>query len=195
MMKSVETHFTIPMKTQSFKTLAFIFLSTAGLYAQNSRMKDAATHEQLALTYRKATQEDPTRHLTPVKGEDPSVVNRPKDIVSESDVICFNGMATLVPKRAILNMPANMADRLKFKPGGKLLGWADFYAQNRGWITTVEVSRVQAEGNKAIAEEISNRIGKSANLVVATYMGGPISVLPLKVPDPAKIPAVTANAK
>ena len=153
------------------------------------QMRDAATHEQLALKYRKALQEDPFRNMTPAKVGAPSVTDQPKDIVSESDVICFNGMATLVPKRAILNMPANMADRLKFKPGGKLLSWADFYAQNRGWITTVEVNQRQAEGNKAIPEEISTRIGKSSNLVVATYMGGPISVLPLKVP------AVTANTK
>ena len=157
--------------------------------ARVHRMRDAATHGQLALTYRKALQEDPFRNMPPAKVEPPSDASRPRDIISESDVICFNRMATLVPKHAILNLPVKMADRLKFKPGGKLLCWADFYAQNRGWITTVEVSKVQAEGNKAIPEEISTRIGKSSNLVVATYMGGPISVLPLKVP------AETANAK
>jgi hypothetical protein len=150
--------------------------------APATRMRDAATHEELALAYRKASQEDPMRNMQPAQGEDPSVVNRPKDIVSESDVICFGGMATLVPKRAILNLPPKMADRLKFQPGCKLMGWAEFYENNRGWITTVEVSRVQAEGNKALPEEIVTRIGKSANLVVATYQAGPISVLPLKVP-------------
>lgn len=150
--------------------------------APASQMRDAATHDQLSLAYRKASQQDPMRNMQPAKGEDPSVVNRPKDIVSESDVICYNGMATLVPKRAILNMPAAMRDRLKFQPGVQLMGWADFHAQNRGWITTVEVSRVQAEGNEALKEEISDRISKSSSLVVATFMGGPISVLPLKVP-------------
>ena len=147
-----------------------------------TQMRDAATHDQLALTYRKVSQEDPMRHMQPAKGVDPSVVNRPKDIISESDVICYNGMATLVPKRAILALPAAMKDRLKFQPGGKLLSWADFYAQNRGWITTVEVTRIQAQGNEALKEEITDRIGKSTNLLVATYMGGPISVLPLKIP-------------
>ena len=43
-------------------------------------MRDAATHEQLALAYRKASQENPMRNLQPIKGEDPSVVNRPKDL-------------------------------------------------------------------------------------------------------------------
>jgi hypothetical protein len=154
-------------------------------WSQASRMgemRDASTHEQLAMTYRKASQEDPMRNMQPAKGVDPSTVNQPKDILSESDIICFNGTATLVPKRAILNLPASMQGRLKFLPGSKLMTWTDFYTLNRGWISTVEVSRVQAEGNEALNEEISTRIGKSSNLVVATYKGGPISVLPLKVP-------------
>lgn len=154
-------------------------------WSQASRMgemRDASTHEQLAMTYRKAAQQDPMRNMPPAKGVDPSTANQPKDILSESDVICFNGTATLVPKRAILNLPASMQGRLKFLPGSKLMTWTDFFTLNRGWISTVEVSRVQAEGNEALKEEISTRISKSSNLVVATYKGGPISVLPLKAP-------------
>lgn len=154
-------------------------------WSQASRMgemRDASTHAQLAMTHRKASQEDPMRNMQPAKGVDPSTANQAKDILSESDVICFNGTATLVPKRAILNLPASMQGRLKFLPGSKLMTWMDFYTLNRGWISTVEVSRSQAEGNEAMKEEISTRIGKSSNLVVATYKGGPISVLPLKVP-------------
>jgi hypothetical protein len=81
-----------------------------------------------------------------------------------------------------MGVPKNLADRLKFQPGSRIQSWEEFYSQNRGWITTVEVSRVQAEGNSPIAEEIAARIGKSMNLVVAVYKGGPISVLPPKVP-------------
>lgn len=156
---------------------------TLEAWSQNAAevpMCDAATHQQLVDAYR--SQKDPMRDMKHIKGSDPSLVNPPKDLISESDILCFRGMATLVPKRAILNIPKNLADRLKFQAGSGIQSWADFYAQNRGWITTVEVSRVQAEGNKALAEEISSRIGKSSNLVVATYQGGPISVLPLKVP-------------
>jgi hypothetical protein len=145
-------------------------------------MRDASTHEQLVMTYRKAAQQDPMRKMQPAKGVDPSVVNQPKDILSSSDIICYNGMATLVPKRAILNLPVAMQARLKFQPGSKLINWTDFHALNRGWISTMEVSRPQAEGNEAFKEEISTRISKSGNLVVATYKGGPISVLPRKVP-------------
>jgi len=153
---------------------------------QPGRMRDAATHDQLARTYREFSQQNPMRNLKPSEGVDPSTVNRPKDILSESDIICFNGLATLVPKRAILTLPESMKDRLEFRPGSKLVGWLDFYAANRGWINTMEVSRSQAEGNEVFKEEVSERIGKSKNLLVATYLGGPISVLPPKVTAPAE---------
>ena len=125
------------------------------------------------------------RKMEPAKGADPSKVNQPKDLLSQSDILCFGEMATLVPKRAILHVPAKLAERLKFVPGAKILSWASFHAENRGWITTVEVSRVQAEGNQPLAEDVSERLKNSAHLVVATYQGGPISVLPLKVAPPA----------
>ncbi len=145
-------------------------------------MRDGMTQEQLALLYRQATQQDPMRKQTPTKGPDPSVVNRPKDLVSESDTICFNGNVALVPKRAVLMIPKNLVDRLKYQPGAKLMSWGDFYAINRGWITTVEVSRLQAEGNSPLAEEIQKQLLKTGNLVIATYQTGPISVLPAKAP-------------
>jgi hypothetical protein len=163
--------------------IAAILPASAADNPPGPRMRDAATHEQLVMTYRQASNEDPMRHMPPAKGSDPSIVNLPKDLVADSDILCFGGSATLVPKRAILNMPKNLADRLKFQPGSKIQSWSDFFALNRGWITTVEVSRIQAEGNKPLEVEISDRVRKSANLVVATYQGGPISVLPPKVPQ------------
>jgi len=147
------------------------------------QIRDAATHEQLSISYRKAQQEDPMAKLKETTGNDPSIVNLPQDLMSSSDIICFGGAATLVPKRAMLNMPAKMQERMQFVPGSKLMSWADFFAVNRGWISTVEVSREQAEGNKAMDEATTERIGKSQNLVIATYKGGPISVLPLKVEE------------
>ena len=178
--------------------LALLAPAAYSQVAAKPRMRDAATHEQLSLAMRKAEQADPMRHLTPAKGADPTLVNQPQDILATSDIICFNGDATLVPKRAIMSMPNNLKDRMKFLPGSKIMGWADFYAKNRGWITTIEVSRAQAEGNKALDEETSKKISKSTSLIVATYQGGPISVLPPKVPAEGAAPAptpTTAQAK
>jgi hypothetical protein len=150
--------------------------------------RDAATHQQLVAVLKRAQQNDPMGDMQAARGDDPSKVNKPVDLLEQSDVIAFNGIATLVPKRAILALPARYKERSQIEPGSKIVGWLDFYANNRGWITTVEVSRAQAEGNAEIAEEIRDRISKSSNLVVATYMGGPISVLPPKVPEPNEEP-------
>lgn len=148
-------------------------------------MRDAPTHDDLVVKARKAAAlTDPMQHLAKSEGADPSKANQPENLLDQSDIVCFNGLATLVPKRAILATPSAHKERLTFKPGSKIVPWAEFYQQNRGWIHTIEVSRSQAEGNHALAEETTSRIAKSRNLVVATFKGGPISVLPLKVPPP-----------
>jgi hypothetical protein len=170
---------------KSFILISFVTsISTIHLWAEskdNRPMRDTITREELAIKSRQASLENPMRKLSLAKGPDPSLVNQPKDLISESDVICFNGAVTLVPKRAILQIPKNLEDRFKYQKGAKLMSWADFYALNRGWITTVEVSRIQAEGNSPIPEETQQQMVKSGNLIVATYQSGPISVLPLKV--------------
>ncbi len=147
-----------------------------------SPMRDSVTREQLVLMYRQASQNDPMRKQVPTKGQDPSVINQPKSLISQSDTLCYNGAVTLVPKRAVLQTPKNLVDRLKYVPGAKLMTWSEFYALNRGWITTVEVTRLQAEGNNSLTAETKKQLVKSGNLIVATFQGGPISVLPLKVP-------------
>ena len=147
-------------------------------------MRDAATHEQLARQWSQTQQDDPMKLLPAAQGKDPAG-KPPKDLLSQSDILCFGGMATLVPKHAILLIPKAMAGRTQFAAGSTLLGWTEFYAQNRGWITTVEVTSEQAEGHAPLAGDITKRYSDGSNLVVATYQGGPISVLPLKAPLPA----------
>ena len=146
------------------------------------QMQDAETHEQIVLKLRKAEQVNPMLHMQPSTGADPAKVNRPESLLGNSDIVCFGGMAVLVPKRAILQIPEKLADRLKFQPGAQFQSWADFYAANRGWITTVEVTPAQAEGSLELEKDARERLQKSSNLIVATYKGGPISVLPLKIP-------------
>lgn len=161
----------------------------AGLRAETVKMRDAATHEQLSAALQKPGQRDPMVTLKPSVGIDPASVNRPKDILSDSDILCFGAYATLVPKRAILQIPKNFADRMGLQPRARIQNWADFFAANRGWITTVEVSRTQAQGKEPIADETRKQMVKSGNLIVATYKGGPISVLPPVVPVVAAPPA------
>lgn len=183
------------------KKLTFLLtpaLAFAGITAASAQqetkpvMRDAATHEQLVVALRKAEQNDPMKKLPTTQGEDPSVVNRSKDILEDSDIISFRGVATLVPKRAVLQIPGSCSERMKLEPGARIIPWAEFYAANRGWITTVEVSRPQAEGNVPLAEESTKMMSTCRNLVIATYQGGPISVLPRKEqpkPETTQTPA------
>ncbi|MEI6673655.1 MAG: hypothetical protein WCO57_00600 [Verrucomicrobiota bacterium] len=176
--------------------LALVTLLPTGIGAQEAPvMQDAVTHEQLAERLPRIQQEDPMKQLPEATGEDPAKTP-PEDLLSQSDVLCFGGMATLVPKRAILLQPKPLANRRQFLRGSTLMGWSEFYAKNRGWITTVEVSRAQAEGNEPLAADVTTRLKDSSALVVATYLGGPISVLPLKPPPPEKTAApATSTAK
>lgn len=159
-----------------------VLSSMAQTPAPARQMRDVPSHQNVLLERRKALQTDPMKHLAVATGEDPSKASRTTDILAESDIISFRGMATLVPKRAILQTPKAYAGHLKMEPGAKFVSWSEFYAANRGWITTVEVRREQAEGNEPVAEETQKFLSTSRNLVVATFKGGPISVLPLKEP-------------
>lgn len=165
--------------------------------AEPLKMRDATSHEQLAATLRSSESDDPMRGMSVVETKDPSKENQPVDILESSDIICFNGLATLVPKRAILQVPSSCRGRLSFVPGSKILSWDRFLESNRGWISTIEVSRLQAEGGEMLDEKTRERISKSGNLIVATFKGGPISVLPPRsVESSQTTPATTpASAK
>jgi hypothetical protein len=143
--------------------------------------QEALTNEQLAALFQQQNASISLKALPQTKNTDPAKDYMAKGILEDSDIICFGGTATLLPKQAILATPATFKDRIGIQPGVKIVGWAEFYAANRGWITTMEVDLKQAEGNKAIAPEMRLQITKSKNLVVATCQGGPISVLPSKV--------------
>jgi hypothetical protein len=151
------------------------------LAAEPGVMHDVATHDQIVATMRQAADADPMKTMVASNLEDPAV-NLPKDLISQSDLISFNGFATLVPKRAILQIPKSIADRIHYVEGSQIVGWAEFLASNRGWISTLEISRVQAEGNAPLSEETHKQLSECTSLVVCTYQGGPISMLPLKVP-------------
>lgn len=143
--------------------------------------RDAATHEQLVGQLQQVSQEDPMKTMELSEGEDPSKVNQPQSLLDSSDFISFGGLTTLVPKRAIMQIPASFKERINNHiDGNRVVSWLDFVKLNQGWITMVEISRVQAEGNEPLAEAVRLQLEKNKNLVVATYHGGPISLLPLK---------------
>ncbi|TAE74195.1 MAG: hypothetical protein EAZ84_11595 [Verrucomicrobia bacterium] len=147
-------------------------------------MREVATHEQIVEAARIAREAAPPSVFKPAEGEDPSKVNKPGDLISRSDILCFQGRATLVPKRAVLHIPKGLADRVGMKPGSQIGSWTEFLTANRAWIRTVPVTRIQAEGNAPMPEGVVKSFDKEQRVVIATYQEGPISVLPLKQVDP-----------
>ncbi|NLT69555.1 MAG: hypothetical protein GXX91_02525 [Verrucomicrobiaceae bacterium] len=149
-------------------------------------MRDSTTHETLSQSLRMAQQKDPIRDLGPAAGDvenDPSKRNSERDLIKDSAILCYQGLLTLVPKRAVLHLPEELKDRFEVKPDITVKPWAEFYALNRGWIRTIEVTRAQAMGEEPMSEETVEAYRKSKAAIIATYQGGPISVLPLKVPE------------
>lgn len=149
-------------------------------------MRDAATHNQLSQTLRTAQQNDPIKALGPAAGKsdvDPALKNTNRDLIKESTVLCYRGFLTLVPKQAVIHLPERLKDRFEVRPGIKVQSWADFYQANRGWIKTVEVTRAQAMGQAPLSEDLITSFETSTSAVIATFKGGPISVLPYKEPE------------
>ena len=166
---------------------ALLLIAASSALAEPGVMRDAATHDQLVQTMQQAQQADPMKSLAVSSVADPSL-NLPKDLVSQSDFISVSGVSTLVPKHAILKVPAAYADRTRFQEGSRILGWVEFFAANRNWITTVEITAEQAEGKVPLSDEMISAVSKSNNLIVATFKGGPISLLPPKVaPETASL--------
>ena len=122
--------------------------------------------------------------MIPLEKVNTEAVAKPKgDLLSQSDIICFNGLATLVPKRAVIAVPERYQSRLEFKTGAKLTTWDKFYASNRAWIGVLEVEFEQATGQKPFSETQATAMQNSSRMIVATYNKGPVSVLPLKEPS------------
>lgn len=149
------------------------------------QMRDPVTHESLARAIQAENNRDPMVEIKPSDAPDPSKNSVPTSILERSDILSFNGLTTLIPKRAILTLPESLKARVgTHGQGHRLVNWSEFLVANRGWITTLEVSRAQVEGNAALPIEAGERINKSSSLIVATFQGGPISVLPEKKPEP-----------
>lgn len=145
--------------------------------------RDVPTNEELTLRLNQSKPQIAPINSTPSTIVDPAKEGPQGDFMSSSEFLCFGDAMTLVPKGAVLLVPKNLAARLSRQPDVRLVNWSKFYSANRSWITTTEVSSDQAEGNVSLSEETNILNAKNGKVVVATYKGNPISVLPLKAPS------------
>ena len=145
-------------------------------------MRDSPTEEQLNLKLKEVQQHAAgSTYVAPTVGGKGSE-NTSQDLWQSSEILCFGDAMTLVPKHAVIQVPKNLAARLKLGSGAQLVTWSNFYPANRSWITTVEVSVEQAEGKVPLSVQTKELMTKSGKVVVATYDGNPISVLPTSAP-------------
>jgi len=185
-------------KTSALLFVSILSLVPAGAEPNNTgriAMQDVTTDAKMAISHRAASLVDPLRQLGEPIGktdDDPAKGLHSRDLIKESTILCFRGSLTLVPKRAVLFVPDALISRIGVQPNANVLAWADFRNANRGWIRSVEVSRDQALGVVPLSEETVAAYTKGSSIVIATFMDGPISVLPLKTPAPAESdPAAT----
>jgi hypothetical protein len=146
-------------------------------------MRDASVHAQLVEIQRSAQDNDPMAALDQAPARESSEGNEgiePRDFIAASDVLSSLGMATLVPKRAVIYVPKRLEDRLKLQADAQFRTFPEFARFNRAWLRTLEVTQAQAEGIEKIDEKSLEREKRLGQVIVATFHGGPISVLPPK---------------
>ena len=105
------------------------------------------------------------------------------NLLDRSSILCAGGYWTLVPKEAVIHVPASYKSRVDGARTGKLIPWSEFYAKNRGWLQTHSVSIPQARGEQAMDPKKVDVYRSSGRVVVAVCHNGPISVKPVKIPD------------
>jgi hypothetical protein len=178
-----------------FSALVFVaFLFSAGLVvpprsmAQESASKKSAAStmsepvsaEELSNRLRYARQNDPIRKLVPPgnPGSDPSKGTHGRDLIAESTILNHGGLMTLVPKRAVLHLPEALESRVGTRDGAELQPWVKFFEVNRSWLHAEPVTRERALGKTPFSAEETKALRSSGKIIIATYEGGPISVLP-----------------
>jgi hypothetical protein len=158
------------------------------LAAQETRViRDAPSNQEMLMQFRKAQEASAKRAEPAAAVSQSSSQMKPADnLLDRAAFISFGGTMTMVPKGAIIEISEAYADRLRRTAGARLMDFPAFAAANRSWLSTYEVSFVQAQGKQPINEDAKAHMKKNGNVVVATFRGNPIEVLP-----PVETPAAT----
>ena len=143
-------------------------------------MSEPVSAEELSNRLRHARQNDPIRKLVPPgnPGSDPSKGTHGRDLIAESTILNHGGLMTLVPKRAVLHLPEALESRVGTRDGAELQPWVKFFEVNRSWLHAEPVTRERALGKTPFSAEETKALRSSGKIIIATYEGGPISVLP-----------------
>lgn len=160
------------------KTTLLLLSLTAGCAFAEPTMVDRVTPQEMAERQKVSPFEELQRQQAAVDAKATTKAERPgeQSIIKQSDILHDGSNWTIVPKGAVLHVPAQMTPRVGAKPLGTLLSWTDFLTANRAWISTEEVSFDQAAGKKPLPDTRKEFWSTQTKVIVATHQGGPISV-------------------
>lgn len=151
-----------------------IVAATSIVSAQSARdvVSEEALRQQVAAT--------PTlkSHLTskarPLTSRAPAIES---SLWKNSIILTDGEKFTIVPVGAILHLPTELRAHVVAQPQGDFTFWPSFLKRNTAWLTGKEVSLTLSRGNTREANALLKSLARDPHLVVATYKGGPITVL------------------
>jgi hypothetical protein len=167
-------------------TILFLAVASGSALAAPS-VTDRITPEQMAERQAGSPFDELKKQQQTADKEAQVVRPEGQSLIKQSEILHDGAHWTLVPKGAVLHVPAQMSPRVGTKPIGTLLSWSDFLIANRAWIQTEEVTFDQAAGKVPLQDARKEFWHNQTKVIVAVHLGGPISV---KVTETAT-PAVT----
>lgn len=151
-----------------------VFSLVLAAAASAAPMKDRVTGEELSAR-RTAS---PVSTLTQPSAEEERVARPSQESIINQSLILTDGTNwTLVPRGAVLHLPEAHQGKVGGRPVGNLLSWTQFVAANRSWVSAEEITLRQAEGVHELDERRTAFWPKQDKIIVAVYLGGPISVV------------------
>ena len=158
-----------------FGALLFgIIVTTGALPAQQAR--DVIREE--TLKQQVAAAPNLKSHLSakarPLTSQAPAIQS---SLWKNSIILADGEKFTLVPVGSILHLPAELRARVVGQPQGDFTFWPSFLKRNAAWLAGKEVSLTLSRGNAQEANTLLKSLSHDPRLVVATYKGGPITIL------------------
>ena len=168
--------------------LGLLLLSSQALVAESDQttIRLRPSHEDIAKK-RAAGPKVSGLRVTPVDPEGVSKTQTPNDFLKRSTILSYRGSWTIVPKNAVMHIPASLQDRIVDKPEGTLIPWSEFCLKNRGWLHLQKVRMSDARGDTTLGDGAYQAHQTLGRVVVAVYKGGPISM-------PAALPALVSKS-
>ncbi len=163
-----------PAKRFGVELVLGIIAITGCLSAQQAR--DVVSEEAL----RKQVAEAPslksqlTAKAKPLTKAAPAIQS---SLWTNSIILADGEKFTLVPVGSILHLPAELRGHVAAKPQGDFTFWPSFLKRNAAWLAAKDVPLSLSRGNAQEAKALLKSLSYDKRLIVATYKGGPITIL------------------